>query len=201
MGCVPRVRTNLCSVTGKTGKERKSYRAGAHAVACTEAPRPVTFSRCMLCRDDDSSRLYVFFVLLLVFGCRGTTALQPSRCRAVASRQPHNDAPLQGNAAAMSSQRWPRHWLGIYGCVMSLANRSFIRRQVTLTLCERFLPPSLRGGTTKQSSEAASLKHCRLPALSRLGPSSLRAIARRDDGRHPGKPHPSNTVVYLFCHT
>ena len=42
---VLRVRTNLCSVTGKTGKGRKSCQAGAHAVACTEAPRPVTFSQ------------------------------------------------------------------------------------------------------------------------------------------------------------
>ena len=38
VGCVPRVRTNLCSVTGKTGMGGKAVGRGAHRVRHT-APR------------------------------------------------------------------------------------------------------------------------------------------------------------------
>ena len=151
---VLRVRTNLCSVTGKTGEGEKAVGRGARGSGLP-SPRAAAFPRCMFCRDVDLSRLYFFCVVhsAALRHCEEGRRSNPEK-----PHPPNNVCSQSCSAAALSSPRWPVRWLGIYGCVTPFVNRSFIRRQVTLTPCERFQPPSLRG--TKQSREVASPKQC-----------------------------------------
>ena len=147
VGCVPRVKTNLCSVTGKTGTGGKAVGRGARGSGLPSPAWRVFRSACHV--ETSIYRVSTFFA---VRSAALRHCEEGRRSNPVKPHPSNNVCPQLCSAAAMSSQRWPVRWLGIYGCVSPFANHSFIRRQVALTPCERFPPPSLRG--TKQIKDS-----------------------------------------------
>ncbi len=132
-------RTNLCSVTGKTGMGEKAVGRGARGSGLPSPARRLFRGACHV--ETSIYRVSTFFV---------------SVCSAAALSSPRwlvrwlgiygcviACCGCQCTVAALSSPRWPVRWHGIYGCVTPFAKHSFIRRQVVLTLCERPQPPSL----------------------------------------------------------
>ena len=87
-------------------------------------------------------------------GCRGTTALQPSRCRAFASRQPRfGNAPLMG----ILSPRWGLFGICFLFCRGFIAFHhlpKFLRHSVTWAVARRN-----PGGVT--AHQAGGVNPCR----------------------------------------